>query len=437
MRRVVITGAGLVSPLGDTPAAVQEALLAGRSGRRPVTLFPTDGLPTRQAAEVAPFDEAACFGDRNLRPLDRLGRLVVAAAQKALDDAGWSAERRAGGEVGLVLGTLFCGVHTIAEFDRRGLTRGPSYVSPLDFANTVINAAAGQTAIWHDLRGVNSTLAGGAEAGLQALAYAAGLIQSGRAEVLLAGGADELCEEAFVGFCRTGRLSSDGDGAPVPFGARRAGFALGEGAALVVLEEAGAAAARGARILAEVEGWGESFDPTRGRQAERSARAVARAVEQALRMAGVGAAEIDFLSASANGSVAGDRAEAQGVAAALGLIGLRGASGAGGAVGSGGNGGNGSGHLPATAVKSMLGEALGASGAFQVISALETLASGRLPGIAGLDEPEPGLPLAVQPGPRQLDRSRPLRALIDAFGFDGPCCSLVLAAPGAARRAAV
>ncbi len=154
-------------------------------------------------------------------------------------------------------------------------------------------------------------------------------------------------------------------------------------------------------------------------------------------MAGVGAAEIDFLSASANGSVAGDRAEAQGVAAALGLIGLRGASGAGGAVGSGGNGGNGSGHLPATAVKSMLGEALGASGAFQVISALETLASGRLPGIAGLDEPEPGLPLAVQPGPRQLDRSRPLRALIDAFGFDGPCCSLVLAAPGAARRAAV
>ncbi len=82
---------------------------------------------------------------------------MVAAAQKALDDAGWSAERRAGGEVGLVLGTLFCGVHTIAEFDRRGLTRGPSYVSPLDFANTVINAAAGQTAIWHDLRGVNST----------------------------------------------------------------------------------------------------------------------------------------------------------------------------------------------------------------------------------------------------------------------------------------
>jgi 3-oxoacyl-[acyl-carrier-protein] synthase II len=434
MRRVVITGAGLVSPLGDTPAMVHDSLLAGRSGLKPVTRFATDNLPTRQAGEVAPFDETACFGDRNLRPLDRIGRLVVAAAQKALDASGLTAEQRAEGEVGLVLGTLFCGVHTIAEFDRRGLTRGPSYVSPLDFANTVINAAAGQTAIWHDLRGVNSTIAGGAEAGLQAIAYAAGLIQSGRAEVLLAGGADELCEEAFLGFCRTGRLSRDGDGAPVPFGARRGGFALAEGAALLVLEEAEAAAARGARILAEVEGWGESFDPTRGREAERSARAVARAVERALDLAHVAPRDIGFLSASANGSVTGDRAEAHGLAAAFG------------GVRSSESNGHGLGNLPVTAVKSMLGEALGASGAFQVISALETFATGRLPGIAGMagmagmagiDEPEPGLPFALQSSPYQLDPDRPLRALINAFGFDGPCCSLVLAATGAARRSAV
>ena len=406
MRRVVITGAGLVSPLGDRPAEVHQALLDNRSGLKAVTLFPTDGLPSRQAAEVAPFDEAACFGERNLRPLDRLGRLVVAAAQKALDAAGWTAESRAATDVGLVLGTLFCGVHTIAEFDRRGLTRGPAHVSPLDFANTVINAAAGQTAIWHDLRGVNSTIAGGAEAGLQAIAYAAGLIRTGRAEVLLAGGADELCEEAFVGFARTGRLCNGTP--PVPFGAGRAGFALGEGAALLVLEEAEAAAARGAQILAEVAGWGESFDPTRGREAERHARAVARAVEQALHHAQIQPADIAFLSASANGSAAGDRAEADAIAAVFGEHAAT---------------------LPTTAIKSMLGEALGASGAFQVIAALETLATGHLPGIAGLVTPEPGLPLAVAAHPRRLSPG-PRRARVDAVGFDGPCCALILAAPG-------
>jgi 3-oxoacyl-[acyl-carrier-protein] synthase II len=407
-RRVVITGAGLVSPLGDTPQALAAALLAGESGLRPITLFETAGLPCRQAGEVAPFDEDACFGDRNLRPLDRIGKLVIAAAQKALDDSGWTAELRAEREVGLVLGTMFCGVHTIAEFDRRGLTRGPSYVSPLDFANTVINAAAGQTGIWHDLRGVNSTIAGGSASGLQAIAYAAGLIRDGRAEALLAGGAEELCEEAFVGFCRTGRLCGAAGATgepevPVPFAAGRNGFALAEGAALVVLEEAEAAAARGARLLAEVAGAGEAFDPTRGRNPESAARAVERALRAALAEACLAPGEIGFLSASANGSPAGDRAEAEGVARVWG---------------------DAAAALPVTAVKALLGEALGASGAFQVIAALAALAGGELPGVAGLTAPDPGLPLRPRAG------NRPIAAracAVDAVGFDGPCCALVLA----------
>jgi 3-oxoacyl-[acyl-carrier-protein] synthase II len=416
-RRVVITGAGLVSPLGDTPAALSAALLAGQSGLKPITLFPTAGLPCHQAGEIPGFDPQAELGDRNLRPLDRVGRLVIVAARRALADGGWTPELCARHEVGLVLGTMFCGIHTIAEFDRRGLTRGPSYASPLEFANSVINAAAGQTAIWHDLRGVNSTIAGGSASGLQAISYAAGLIRTGRAEVLLAGGAEELSEEAFVGFCRTGRLCGSHDGAvdgageaPVPFAARRNGFALAEGAALVVLEEAEAATARGARILAEVAGAGEAFDPTRGHGGPAGARAVERAVRKALDAAGATPAETGFLSASANGSVAGDRAEARGVAAVWGAR---------------------AGELPVTAVKSMLGEALGASGALQVVAALSTLADGRLPGVAQLDEPEPGLPL------RPLAQSREIaarRALVTGQGFDGPCCTLVLSAPSNRRK---
>src|SRR5205085_7794233 len=141
-----------------------------------------------------------------LRPLDRTSRLVASAAQLALNDSGWSEALRNQHEVGLVLGTMFCSVRTISEFDRRAVEAGPAYASPLDFSNTVINAAAGQTAILHDLRGVNTTVSTGVTSGLQAIAYAADLIRGGRARALLAGGADELCFESFYGFERAGLL---------------------------------------------------------------------------------------------------------------------------------------------------------------------------------------------------------------------------------------
>src|SRR5262249_12447237 len=160
--------------------------------------------------------------------LDRTSQLVTAAARLALDDSGWTRELRSSVEVGLVLGTMFCGVHTIGEFDRRAVTAGPAYASPLDFANTVINAAAGHTAIWHNLRGVNSTIAGGSASGLQALAHAADLISNGRASVVLAGGVEELCFESFCGFHHAGMLCGSNckpGEFPIPFDARRNGFA--------------------------------------------------------------------------------------------------------------------------------------------------------------------------------------------------------------------
>jgi 3-oxoacyl-[acyl-carrier-protein] synthase II len=381
-RRVVITGCGLLSPLGDSAAELRAALRAGRSGLGPLTLFPADGLPpaaVEKVGQIAPYDEAACFGDRNLRPLDRFGRLVVATAQKALAASGWSREQLAGEEVGLILGTLWSGVRTIAEFDRRGLTRGPSYVSPLDFANTVINAAAGQAAIWHDLRGMNSTISGGAASGILALAYAADLLRGGAAAgALLAGGADELCFEALLGFHRTGRLSP---GTPRPFAADRDGFALAEGAALLMLEEAGAAAARGARIYGEVLGHGSAFDSTRGGDPAAAAHTAERAIRAALADAGVEPAAIGRVSAAANGSPDGDEAEA---AALRAVFGDR--------------------PLPVAAPKEFLGETLGAAGALQVI--------------ALLGEPE---------GPEESGERG--WSLVNAASLDGQFAALVLAAP--------
>lgn len=406
MRSVVITGAGVVSSLGDTPGGLHAALCEGRDGVQPVELFDTALLGCPLAGEVKGFDARRYLGRRNLRPLDRTSRLVGSAAQLALDDSGCTVEMRAEHEVGLVLGTMFCSVHTISEFDRRALEAGPAYASPMDFSNTVINAAAGQAAILHNLRGVNTTVSTGVASGLQAIAYAAELIRCGRARALLAGGAEELCFESFYGFDRAGLLcrSNGHEGHyPIPFDARRNGLTLGEGAALLMLEDAESARERGARVLAEVSGTGCGYDCSRGRDEGQSVKAIARSMRLALFDAGMLTYQVECLSASANGSPGGDRHEARAVAEVFGCLTQR---------------------MPVTAIKAMLGETLGASGALQAVSVLETMRGGVLPGIPRLEEVEEDFTLALAGAASQaVDVST---SLLNSVGFDGHCCSLIL-----------
>jgi 3-oxoacyl-[acyl-carrier-protein] synthase II len=401
-RRVAVTGVGLITPLGDELAAVHDALCAASSGLS--ASAEAGGVPV---GEVRGFAAERYLGEgMNVRPLDRSGRLLAAAAARALAAAGFSAEQRAATPVGLVAGTLFGGLRTISEFDRRQLEAGPTYVKPLDFANSVINAAAGQAAIWHRLPGVNATIAGGPTAGLQAIAYAADLIRAGRAAAILAGGFEELSPEGLTAFSRAGLLCPpNGSGAPAlprPLDARRRGFALGEGAALLMLEDEASARRRRAPILARFLGGASGADGERGEREEAAAAALARAVTQALAEAGVEAGSIDAVSLSARGSVPLDRAEAIGVGSALGE---RAAS------------------LPVTAVKSLLGESLGAAGALQAAMLVAAMQSGRLPGVAGLEQLESGLPLlAASADTREVN----LRTgLVTALGLDGGVCAAV------------
>lgn len=405
--RVVITGAGVVSSLGDSSVSLQSSLCSGRSAIKPVELFSTAGLGCPLGGEIPLFDAQKYLGRRNLRPLDRTSRLVSSAAQLALEDSGWSDVMGSSEEVGLVLGTMFCSLHTISEFDRRAVEAGPAYASPMDFSNTVINAAAGQTAIIHNLRGINSTISTGTTSGLQAIAYATDIIRSGRAKAILAGGADELCFESFYGFDRAGLLCRSDHSAgdfPIPFDKRRNGFALGEGAALLMLEEASFAHKRGARILAEIAGHGCSYDCFNGDDDATAIAAIGLAIQRALNDAFTLPHEIDCLSASANGSCVGDRHEAHGVFAGL----------------------NGQTHkLPITAIKSMLGETLGASGPLQVVAMLESMRDGVLPGIQCLQEVDDDFALDLAgPDNKEIDVQA---GLINSVGIDGHCCSLVLA----------
>lgn len=400
-RRVVITGMGAICALGDRPDAIFDALCAGRTGFAPPTVFPPDVVPGHVVAEVPDFSPQTYLGARNIRPIDRTGRLAAVGVELALADAGWPApERRAHG-VGLILGTMFCSVRTIGEFDRRAQHAGPEYASPLDFSNTVLNAAAGQVAIWHGLPGVNATIASGSVSGLQAIGYAATLIRAGRASVLVAGGVEEVCFESCYGFLRAGLLaqpSGDAPGCAVPFDAGRTGVALGEGAAFLVLEEETAALARGARIVGRIDGLASAYD-LRPEADEGSPAGLTFAIGRALSDAGLAPSDLSAVAASACGSLVQDRREAAAIRASVGA------------------------GTPVTAIKSMVGETLGASGALSSIAMIQALRAHRLPGVAGLTRVDEAVDLAVGPGVQAIGGPN---GLITAVAPEGNCHALVV-----------
>lgn len=403
VKEVVVTGIGALCALGDRPDTLFEALCEGRTAFAAPTVCPPDAVPGHVAAEVPGFAAEKYLRPGNIRPLDRTGRLALVGVELALADSGWTLELRKTHAIGLVVGTMFCGVRTICEFDRRAQQAGPEYASPLDFSNTVLNAAAGQVAIWQKLRGINSTIAAGSASGVQAIGYAAELIRDGRADVLIAGGADELCFESFLGFSRAGWLAPPSDGAPGrarPFDAHRTGAVLGEGAAFLVLEDEQAATSRGATILGRVLGNASGYDPGALHGDPRDGRALARTIERSLRVSGTDARAIDAVSASANGSPAIDPCEAAAVESTIGA------------------------HTPVTAIKAMTGEALGASGALQAIAALLSMRNCRLPGIAGLTTPDPAVHLDIAATTRPI---RATRALVTTVTPEGNCGALVLA----------
>jgi 3-oxoacyl-[acyl-carrier-protein] synthase II len=399
-RSVVITGMGAICALGDRPDRIHEALCAKRSAFAPPTVFPADVAPGHLVAEVPGFAPQNYLKTGNVRPLDRTGRLALVGVELALADSGWTAELRAAHPLGLIVGTMFCSVRTIGEFDRRAQQAGPEYASPMDFSNTVLNAAAGQVAIWQRLRGVNMTIATGATSGLHALGYAAQLIARGRADALVAGGVEEICFESFYGFYRAGRLAAPNGGpaSVAPFDAARSGTAMGEGAGFLVLEAEESARARGAQILGRVLGFGNGFDPDVHTGSPRNSAPLADAIRRA--RADDPGAPLAAVVSSASGSRDLDALEASAIAATVGDA------------------------VPVTAIKSLTGETLGASGALQAIALVESLRTGTLPGVAGLSRRDPAIALRLSPDPTPI---RGGRGLLTAVAPEGNCCAVAIA----------
>jgi 3-oxoacyl-[acyl-carrier-protein] synthase II len=376
-QRVVITGIGVLSCIGTGREQYWDALFQGRTGFNPITLFDTSSCSVHTAGEIRDFTPEELLGKKGLRDLDRSTRLVCSAARLAIEDSrlvvadiSYSA--------GVSIGTTFGSLHSIAQFDLTGLTDGPRYVNPSHFPNTVINSPASQISIRFNIKGFNTTISTGFCASLDALSYAADFIRLQRAEAVLAGGVEEFCEETFRLFSDLGRLSGDDGTEPLccPFDMRRNGIVLSEGTSVMILEDREHAVRRGAPILAEVLGYGSSFDPEADRNFAHNGAGLRRAITRALNEASVAPVDIHYVSSCANSTPGLDRLETRVIKEVFGERAFR---------------------LPISSIKSMVGESFSASGALSAAAAVGALQRGLIPPTMNYREEDPECDLDYVP----------------------------------------
>jgi 3-oxoacyl-[acyl-carrier-protein] synthase II len=396
--RIVITGIGVLSPIAIGKEAYWEGLFRGMTGFRSVTLFDTNPFRVKIAGEIVNFDAVSFLGKKGLRDLDRCTRLVCSAAKLAIDDSRLNITEDNTPSMGVSIGTTFGSLHSISQFDRSGLTDGPRFVNPSHFPNTVINSPASQVSIRYKIKGFNTTISTGFCASLDAVSYAADFIRLDRANIVLAGGVEELCEETFMGFHNLGCLSG-GDGVDplcCPFDARRNGIILSEGAAVLVLEGEEHALTRGAAVLAQVLGYGNAFDPSADSHFSHAGEGLKNAVLQALKDASLHPEDIDYICACSNSTKGLDRMESNVIKTIFGKHAF---------------------NIPVSSIKSMIGETFSASGALSLAAAVGVIRTGMIPPTVNYREKDGECNLDYVPGAaRQKQIRNVLVTSVDPYG---------------------
>ena len=407
--RVVVTGMGMVTALGNDVASTWEGLVAGRSGIRTIEAFDPARVDSKIAGEVRGFDPSGVVERKDQRRFDRYIQFGLVVARQAMDQArlparldGQLAER-----TGVIMGTGLGGVDLLETNITLNATRGPDRISPFFIAYGIPNVGAGQVAISFGMLGPNFTTASACATGGHAIGEAWETIRRGDADLMIAGGTEAGIRESMVGgFAAMRALSTrndDPEGASRPFDEGRDGFVISEGAAAIVLETLESAMARGAKPLAELVGYGATADASHITLPAPGGIGAVRAARRALDKAGVDPRAIDHVNAHATSTPEGDRAELAGIRTLLGD------------------------HAPKvsiTANKSMLGHTLGAAGAIEAIATIQSIRSGCIPPTINLEDPDPaGEGLDLTP---DVARQREIRvALSNSFGFGGQNSALV------------
>jgi 3-oxoacyl-[acyl-carrier-protein] synthase II len=398
MRRVGVTGLGAVTPLGNDARSTWEAAVAGESGIDWIRAFDASEYPVRVAAEVKDFDAAQVASPKEVRKLERNVLLSLGAAREAMTDAGLNGFDPM--RVGVVFGTAIGGVNGILEQEEVRRERGPDRVSPNFLPNVLVDSASGQLAISLGIRGPNYAVVSACATGSHAIGEAAELIKRGDADAVLAGGA-EACMHPLIlaGFTAMRGLAVESEDPPRasrPFDATRAGFVMGEGACVLLLEELEAARARGATVYAEVLGYGASNDAHHMAQPEPEATGVAEMMRAALRRANVEPERVGYINAHGTSTPLGDLAETRAIKEVFGKHAY---------------------ELAVSSTKSQMGHTFGAAGAIEAMMCVLALHEGVIPPTINYRHPDPECDLDYVPN--EAREAKIDVALSNAMGLGG------------------
>ena len=406
-RRVVITGLGCVSPVGNTVKETWEALLAGKSGAGPITQFDASNHKTRFAAEVKGFDGTAMFGVRDARKMDRFTQLAMAATQEALGHAGLAITESNRDRIGVIIGTGIGGISTLLDQAEVMRERGPERVSPFLIPMMIADGAAGMIAIRTGARGPNMAITTACATGTNTIGEAAEMIRRGSADAMLVGGSEAaITALAMAGMNVMTALSTRNDApekASRPFDKDRDGFLMGEGAGVVVLEGLDTAQKRGANILCEFGGYGTSDDAYHVSAPAENGAGAAISMRLALEDAGLTVNDIGYINAHGTSTQLNDKSETAAIKTVFGEQAY---------------------NVPISSTKSMTGHLLGASGAVEAVVCALVFQHNVLPATINYETPDPVCDLDYIPNePRG---ARPDHIMSNSFGFGGHNATLIL-----------
>ena len=406
-RRVVITGLGCISPIGNDVDTFWQNILAGKSGVDYITHYDASEYKTRFAAEVKGFDGTALFGHREARRMDRYTQFAIAATLQAVTHANLTIDDSSRDQIGVILGTGIGGLGTLFEQMQVFSERGPLRVSPFLVPMMLPDSAAGMIAIHMGVRGPNMAVVTACATGTNALGEAAEVIRRGQAEVMLAGGSEAaIVPIAMAGMNATSALSTRNDDpqhASRPFDRERDGFVMGEGAAVLVLESLEYAQRRGAPILAEFSGYGSTDDAFHVSAPAENGAGAARCMLQALQDAGLQPGQIDYINAHGTSTVLNDKSETAAIKTVFGELAYQ---------------------LPISSTKSMTGHLLGASGALEALVCVKTLQDCILPATINYENPDPECDLDYIPNAARAKQVQHLMS--NSFGFGGHNATIIL-----------
>ena len=406
-KRVVVTGLGCISPVGNNVNDTWQALLAGKSGAALITAFDASAHKTKFAAEVKGFDPVALFGTRDARKMDRFSQFATTATLQAMEQAELKIDEANRDRVGILIGTGIGGIITLLEQYEVLRERGPERVSPFLIPMMISDNAAGNIAIRIGARGPNMALATACASGTNALGEAAEMIRRGSADVMIAGGAEAaITALSMAGMNVMTALSTRNDDpktASRPFDKNRDGFLMGEGAGILILESLEYAQARGAKILCEFSGYGTTDDAHHISAPAENGAGAAISMSLALQSADLKPEDISYINAHGTSTYLNDKSETAAIKTVFGEQAYK---------------------VPVSSTKSMTGHLLGASGALEGVISAMTIMNNILPPTINYETPDPVCDLDYVPN--QPRKAEPNYVMSNSFGFGGHNATLIL-----------